>query len=95
MAVAPLSESGSLTSSIWPASTALGQLGVDRQLGQDGYAVLCGDLLDPALAKDLDVLATVRALDIAVVFNDAQYRDIHHLRHLDRLAHDHGNEVLG
>ena len=47
-----------------------------------------------ALAEHRDVLAAVRALEVAVVLHHAEQRDVHHLRHLDRLAHDHGNQIL-
>ena len=40
------------------------------------------------------MLAAVRALQIAVVLDDAEHRNVHHLGHLDCLADDHGDQIL-
>ena len=48
-----------------------------------------------ALAEEAELFAAVRAENIAHVLNEAQNGHLHHLRHLDRLLHHHGDELLG
>ena len=54
---------------------------------------LCG-LFALALAEEVDLFAAVRAGDIAHVFYDADDGDVHLLRHLHGLLHDHGDKLL-
>ena len=47
-----------------------------------------------AVAKHVDMLAAVRTYYIAVVFDDAQNRDVHHFSHLNCLGDNHGYQLL-
>ena len=46
------------------------------------------------MAKDLDLLAAVRALHVAHVLDHAQNRHVHLLGHVDGLGDDHAHQVL-
>lgn len=69
-------------------------LRVERDAPEHLEAVLRRHLIDVALAEHLDRLAAVRALDVAVILDQAEHRHVHHLRHFDRLRDDHGDELL-
>jgi len=56
--------------------------------------MLCGHLVHMAVAKHIDVLAAVRADDVAHVFYDAQHGHLHHLSHVHGLCHDHAYQLL-
>ena len=47
-----------------------------------------------AVAEDVDVLAAVRADDIAHVLDDAEHGHLHHLGHIHGLGHDHADQFL-
>ena len=74
---------------------ALGHMGVDGQTGQDGQVELDSNLVQVGLAEDVDLLAAVGALQIAVVLHEAQHRNMHHIGHLHSLGNDHRHQVLG
>ena len=47
-----------------------------------------------AFAKELDVLAAVRAERVGHVLHQTEHRDIHHVRHVDGLSDDHADQIL-
>jgi len=57
--------------------------------------VLCRHLVHMAVAEHVDVLAAVRADDVAHVLHDAQHGHLHHLGHVHGLGHDHAHQLLG
>lgn len=71
-----------------------GKGGIDGKTAQDIEAVLRGDLIELALAKDLDLLAAIGTLDIAHVLDDTQHGHVHLLGHVDSLGDDHRHQVL-
>ena len=68
---------------------SFGECRIDGKLPQDLEVVALGDLGELALAKDLNLLAAIGALDIAHVFDDSQNGNVHLLGHVDRLGDDH------
>ena len=47
------------------------------------------------LAEDFNLFAAVRALQIGVVLNEAQHRNVHHVGHLHSFGNDHRHQILG
>ena len=47
-----------------------------------------------ALAEDGDLLAAVRALDVAHVLHQTDDGDVQHIHHLDGFFHDHAHQLL-
>ena len=68
------------------SSQALATSGLSGSLANTGKCCALADFVDMALAKDVELLATVRALGIAHVFHKAQNGHIHHLGHVDGLS---------
>ena len=78
-----------------PCVRQTSQLRVDGALGQHRQVMLGGYLIHMAFAKDLDLLAAVRAEDIAHILYDAQHGYLHHLGHVHSLGYDHAHQLLG
>ena len=72
----------------------LGECRINGKLAQDVEVIALCDLGELALAKDLDFLAAVGALNIAHVLDNAQNGDVHLLGHVDRLGDDHRDQIL-
>ena len=72
----------------------LGERRINGKLAQDVEVIALCDLGELALAKDLDLLAAVGALNIAHVLDNAQNGDVHLLGHVDRLGDDHRDQIL-
>ncbi len=68
--------------------------GVHWEFAEDFEIEIFGDIIDFACAKEVDLLAAVRAFDIAHVFNDAQDFDVHLVCHLDSFFNYHRHEFL-
>ena len=67
---------------------------VDRQFAEDGNMMSLGDLIDVGFAEYRDLFAAVRAGEIAHILDEAENRHIHQSSHLDRLFHDHRDQIL-
>ena len=47
-----------------------------------------------AFAEDVDLSAAVGTDGVAHVFDQPQNGNLHHLRHVRRLFHDHSDQIL-
>ena len=72
----------------------LGNLRVDREFCQHRNVVLPGNFINMAFTKYRNLLAAVRALQVAHVLYQTDDRNVHLLCHLHGLCHDHGNQLL-
>ena len=70
------------------------EVSADRKLSKYGDTVLFGDFFNVAVAVYLMLLAAVGTFVVAHILDDAEYRDIHELRHFNSLLDNHGNEFL-
>ena len=70
------------------------QLPVERDTSQQGIPELLGDLLNVAFAEDVALSAAVGTDGVAHVFDQPQNGNLHHLCHVRRLFHDHGDQIL-
>ena len=70
------------------------ELGVDRKLFKHRKAVCLCERIDAALAVHGDLLSAIGADEIAHIFHEAEDRHVHQLCHIDRLFHDHGDQLL-
>jgi hypothetical protein len=68
---------------------------IKRDLAKNIIAEALRDLKNMAFSVDIDALSAIGANCIAHVLNKTENRNVHHIRHISRLADDHGNELLG
>ena len=48
----------------------------------------------PRLAEDIDLLAAIRAIQIAIILDEAQNRNIHHICHINCFFNNYTNQLL-
>ena len=70
------------------------QLGIDRHTSKDRQIQFLCQLVQTALAKDLELFAAVRADHIAVVCYQTNHWDFHALCHVQCFLHDQAYQIL-
>ena len=70
------------------------QFRVDREFGEHRQMFPCTHFVNVRFTVHMDLLRTMRALQITVVLNQPQNRDVHHTRHVNRFLDDHRDQLL-
>ena len=71
-----------------------GKAAVKRHTRQQIVTEFFRDLINVAVTENINMLSAVGADRIAHIFNKTKHRNIHHLCHVSRFRHDHGDQLL-